>query len=209
MSRARSILIFGCLLAAIPTGGGQEPEVRLLFTGDILLSRQVRHEIELTGRSPWGRFANLFHGATWIAGNLEGAVGEARDCVPADSASPCFDVPASMIPLLSQAGFKAMGMANNHASDLGAAGRAATLQALRKAGLAALSFEESPLFAKLGPHTVAIVTLSSVPARDGSRIEIPSTALRQKLQLAIGARHHQQRLRSTILTGCDNTEIAV
>jgi poly-gamma-glutamate synthesis protein (capsule biosynthesis protein) len=50
--------------------------------------------------------------------------------------------------------------------------------------VAALSFEDSPLFVKLGPHTVAIATLSAVPARDGSRIEIPSTALRQKLQLA-------------------------
>lgn len=184
MSCARSFLILGSLLAAIQAGGRQEPEVRLLFTGDILLSRQVRHEIEVTGRSPWGSFANLFKSATWIAGNLEGAVGEARDCIPADSDSPCFDVAASMIPLLSQAGFTAIGMANNHSSDLGSGGRAATREALRKAGLAALSFEDSPLFAKLGPHTVAIVALSAVPARDGSRIEIPSTALRQKLRLA-------------------------
>lgn len=184
MSRARPILILGCLLGAVPAGGQQEPEVRLLFTGDILLSRQVRREIESTGRSPWAPFANLFRGATWAAGNLEGAVGKEEDCLPADSESPCFAVPASMIPLLSQAGFRAIGMANNHSSDLGPAGRAATREALRQAGLEALSFEDSPLFATLGPHTAAIIALSAVPGRDGSRIEIPSTALRQKLQLA-------------------------
>lgn len=184
MSRARPILILGCLLAPILGGGQQEPEVRLLFTGDILLSRQVRREIELTGRSPWGPFENLFRRATWVAGNLEGAVGKAADCVPSGSGSPCFDIPASMIALLSKAGFRAIGMANNHSSDLGSAGRAATGDALRKAGLEALSFEDSPLFTTLGSHTVAIIALSAVPGRDGSRIEIPSTALRQKLRLA-------------------------
>jgi len=184
MSRARPILILGCLLAPILAGGQQEPEVRMLFTGDILLSRQVRREIELTGRSPWGSFENLFRGATWVAGNLEGAVGAAEDCIPTDSGSPCFDIPASMIPLLSKAGFRAVGMANNHSSDLGSAGRAATREALRTAGLEALSFENSPLFTTLGSHNVAIIALSAVPGRDGSRIEIPSTALRQKLRLA-------------------------
>ncbi|MGO9256628.1 MAG: CapA family protein [Bryobacteraceae bacterium] len=184
MSRARSILTLACLAAVFPLVGQQESEVRLLFTGDILLSRQVRREIELTGRSPWSGFADLFRSAGWIAGNLEGAVGTAEQCIPTDSDSPCFDVPASMIPLLSKAGFRAIGMANNHSSDLGSAGRTATRAALRNAGVEALSFEDSPLFVAIGGHTVAIVAVSTVPGRDGSRIEIPSTALRQKLQLA-------------------------
>jgi poly-gamma-glutamate synthesis protein (capsule biosynthesis protein) len=184
MSTARPILILACALAAVPAAGQQEAEVQLLFTGDILLSRQVRREIELTGRSPWAPFASLFRGATWSAGNLEGAVGKPEDCIPTGSDSPCFDVPASMIPLLSQAGFRAIGIANNHSSDLGAGGVAATQEALRQAGLEALSFDNSPLFVTLGAHTFAAVALSAVPGRDGSRIEIPSTALRQKLQLA-------------------------
>jgi poly-gamma-glutamate synthesis protein (capsule biosynthesis protein) len=184
MSTARSILILACALAAVPAGGQQEAEVRLLFTGDILLSRQARREIELTGQSPWAPFVDLFHRATWVAGNLEGAVGNDRSCTPTESESPCFDVPGSMIPLLSQAGFRAIGIANNHSFDLGSAGRAATREALREAGLEALSFEDSPRFMTLGTHTFAIIALSAVPARDGSRIEIPSTALRQKLKLA-------------------------
>ena len=170
-----------CILAVIPASG---EELRLLFTGDILLSRQVRREIEQTGRFPWDGFANLFHGATWVVGNLEGAVGTADQCLPTDSESPCFDVAPELIPLLSKAGFRALGIANNHASDLGEAGRNATREALRKEGLEALSYENSPTFVKLGGHTIAVVAVSAVPGRDGARVEIPSTPLRQKLRLA-------------------------
>lgn len=176
--------MFAWLAASTLLTGQQEPEIRLLFTGDILLSREVRREIELTGRFPWNGFADLFKNANWIAGNLEGAVGTAKQCIPTESNSPCFDVPASMIPLLSKAGFRAMGMANNHSSDLGSAGRTATRSAVRNAGMEALSFEDSPLFTTIGRRTVAIVAVSNVPGRDGARIEIPSTALRQKLRLA-------------------------
>jgi hypothetical protein len=181
MSGARSVLIFGFLLAS---GPAVCQDARMLFTGDILLSRQVRREMDLTGRSPWSPFENLFKSAAWVAGNLEGAVGKARDCLPAGADSPCFDVSPSMIPLLAKGGFRAIGMANNHSSDLGAGGRAATRGALRDAGLEALSFEDSPVFVTLGGHAVAIVALSNVPGRDGSRVGIPSTELRQKLQLA-------------------------
>lgn len=118
MPRARSLLIFGCLFGVIPAVCQENQELRLLFTGDILLSRQVQREIEQTGRFPWLPFANLFHNATWVAGNLEGAVGNARDCIPGDANSPCFNIPPSLVPLLSKVGFHALGIANNHASDL-------------------------------------------------------------------------------------------
>jgi len=184
MSRAHSILILGYLAAAIPGVCQQGQEVRLLFAGDVLLSRQVRREIEQTGRFPWGPFTNVFKSAKWVVGNLEGAVGKEQDCRPADSNSPCFDIPPSLIPLLSRAGFRAMGMANNHSSDLGSVGRAATREALHNSGIEALSFEDSPFFMTLGSHTVAIVAFSAVPGRDGARVQIPSTVLRQKMRLA-------------------------
>jgi poly-gamma-glutamate synthesis protein (capsule biosynthesis protein) len=77
-----------------------------------------------------------------------------------------------------------MGIANNHSGDLGAAGRKATGQALREAGIDALSFADSPRFLSLGGHTIAVVAISAVTGRDGTRVEIPSTGLRQKLRLA-------------------------
>ena len=184
MSGAKSFLIAACLVAVGWAWGEDGGDARLLFTGDILLSRQVRNEIERTRRFPWEPFADLFHHADWVAGNLEGAVGGAEDCTPEVSASPCFDIPAALVPLLAQAGFRALGVANNHALDLGARGRDATRQALTKAGMDVLSFEDSPVFVTIGGRTLAVIAVSTVPARDGSRTEIPSTALRQKLRLA-------------------------
>ena len=182
MPRARSVLIAGCLVAIVARAGGDD--VRLLFTGDILLSRQVRREIDQTGRFPWEGFTRLFQSGAWVAGNLEGAVGDARDCLPSASASPCFDIPPALIPLLAKAGFRALGIANNHAFDLGPAGHEATREALRREGLDALSYEDSPHFAQLGAYDVAVIAVSMVPGRDGARVEIPSTELRQKLRLA-------------------------
>lgn len=186
MSGAESILIL-CgtgLLTCVSVGQTAASDVRLLFTGDILLSRQVRREIDRTHRFPWDAFTTLFHSATWVAGNLEGAVGSADQCSPTESESPCFDIAPELIPLLSKAGFHAVGVANNHASDLDAAGRNATRAALRKEGIEALSYENSPTFLKLEGHTIAVVAVSTVPGRDGARVEIPSTELRQKLRLA-------------------------
>jgi poly-gamma-glutamate synthesis protein (capsule biosynthesis protein) len=183
---AFALLIAGCLLvvAAAQAARAGDDEVRLLFTGDILLSRQVRREIDQTGRFPWDGFTRLFRSATWVAGNLEGAVGDARDCLPAAPASPCFDIAPTLVPLLAKAGFRALGIANNHAFDLGPAGHEATREALGRQGLDALSWEDSPHFAQLGPYDVAVIAVSTVPGRDGARAEIPSTQLRQKLRLA-------------------------
>src|ERR1017187_516849 len=188
MPRAQAILI----LAALGVGQALSPanpaapqtEVRLLFTGDISLSRQVRAEIDHTHRFPWDEFTALFHSADFVAGNLEGAVGKPEDCLPAAAAAPCFDIPATLVPLLAKAGFRAMGIANNHSGDLGPAGAKATAQALGEAGIDALSFADSPRFLWLGGHTIAVVAVSAVAGRDGTRVEIPSTELRQKLRLA-------------------------
>jgi poly-gamma-glutamate synthesis protein (capsule biosynthesis protein) len=186
MPRAQAILILVALGVgqAVPPARAQQTELRLLFTGDISLSRQVRAEIDRTGRFPWGPFTVLFHAADFVAGNLEGAVGNPEECLPAPAAAPCFDIPAALVPLLAKAGFRAMGIANNHSGDLGAAGANATAQALREAGIDALSFADSPRFFSLGGHTIAVIALSAVAGRDGTRVEIPSTELRQKLRLA-------------------------
>jgi len=181
MPGTRSLLIAAVLCCELAFA---TDEARLLFTGDILLSRQVKREIDATGRFPWDPFATLFHGATWVAGNLEGAVGDERDCLPTTTASPCFAIPPGMIPLLSRAGFRAIGIANNHAVDLGGTGHEATRQALIAADLEPLAWDDSPLFVRAGPYDIAVIALDTVPARDGSHVEIPSIDLRQKLRLA-------------------------
>jgi poly-gamma-glutamate synthesis protein (capsule biosynthesis protein) len=85
---------------------------------------------------------------------------------------------------LREAGFTAVGIANNHSGDLGDEGRRQTRAALAAAGVAAIGTPESPAFVRLGEHTVAIVALSLVPARDGVVDAVPSWQIAQKLRLA-------------------------
>ena len=170
--------------SAEPLPARPVPEIRLLFTGDVLLSRQVAAEIRLKHESPWTNLAHLFRSANWVGGNLEGAVGDASGCVASSEQSPCFGIDASLLPLARTAGFAALGNENNHAGDLGAAGRESTRQALAATGLLPLTFEASPAFLRFGTTTVAVVSISTVPDRQGKPEELPSIALQQKLRLA-------------------------
>jgi len=164
-------------------GLAQAEEYRLLFTGDILLARETAHEIETKrGASPWAGLAGVLEGADFVMGNLEGAVGDAKDCqAPGEL---CFADDPKYLKLAAEAGFTALGLANNHAGDLGAAGRQRTHQAVAEAGLAPIGFDDSPAFLRLGGRTIGIVALSLVPGRDGAVETVPSWQVAQKLRLA-------------------------
>jgi hypothetical protein len=159
-------------------------ELRLLFTGDILMSRQVTAEMERTRRNPWEGWPPIFHDADWVVGNLEGAVGSPADCVTTSERSPCFAMPEATLKVVHQAGFRALSTANNHSGDLGVAGRRATRKVLIEEGLGALSFESSPAFWRFEDITLGVVAFSMVAGPDAQRVEVPSPLLRQKLRLA-------------------------
>jgi poly-gamma-glutamate synthesis protein (capsule biosynthesis protein) len=157
---------------------------RMLFAGDILLAREVAREIQARGQmsSPWRDMGGIFNHADFVFGNLEGAVGDAGDC--REPRELCFAVSPVLLPLLKQAGFAAVGTANNHSGDLGPAGRRATREALQAVGVAAVGSEQSPVFFRLGAHTIGLVNLSLVSGRDGEVDAIPSWQAAQKLRLA-------------------------
>lgn len=179
----------GLLLLASPASHAASdrladvPAYRLLFTGDILLSREVAREIDARqGASPWGGIADELHRADFAMGNLEGTAGNRKLCrAPAEL---CFGDDPRFFPLLKQAGFTAIGIANNHSGDLGAEGRQQTRTALAAFGVVPIGAPESPAFVRLGDHTVAIVALSLIPARDGVVDIVPSLQIEQKLRLA-------------------------
>jgi hypothetical protein len=178
---AVSALAAGTVVAAAATEANSEPH-RLLFTGDIMLSRQTAREIAVRHMSPWHDIGDAFKSADFVFGNFEGTVGRMEDC--AEPKELCFAVSPELMPMLGDAGFTAVGVANNHSSDLGAAGRRATRATLRAAGVAALGSEQSPAFFRVGGHLLALVNLSLVPGRDGERDVVPSWQVAQKLRLA-------------------------
>ena len=174
-----------------PAGATNKPptenskrELRILFAGDVLFSRQVAAEIRRRRQSPWVNLADLVHSADWVGGNLEGAVGASEDCRQASRNSPCFAIDPSLLAFARAAGFAALGNENNHAGDLGPAGRESTRQALAAAKLLPLTFDASPAFVRFGKVTIAFVSVTTVPDRDGIPAELPSIGLEQKLRLA-------------------------
>jgi poly-gamma-glutamate synthesis protein (capsule biosynthesis protein) len=177
------LLLVGSLARAGSDGNPSASTYRLLFTGDILLTREVAREIETRkGLSPWVGLAGELHHADFAMGNLEGTVGDPKLCGAPQEL--CFADSPRLLPLLRQAGFAAVGIANNHSGDLGEQGRRDTRTALAAAGVVPLGTSDSPAFVQLGERTVAIVALSLVAARDGVVDAVPSWQIAQKLRFA-------------------------
>jgi len=153
----------------------------LVFTGDVLLAREIPREIKKRkGESPWVNISPFWKNADLVVGNLEGSVGSDQDCLKKDQL--CFSVAPELLSLAKQAGFSGFAVENNHSADLGAKGR--TREALLKNGLWALDFVHSPGFFRSQGRVFALVEFTNVAGQDGQRVPVPSTLLRQKLRLA-------------------------
>ena len=163
-----------------------QKEWRLLFAGDILLSRNVGASLPRTSRTLAAALRPVFSGADWALGNLEGAVGSPDDCTPKTTSdqTPCFAVRGEHLALLKEMGFRAVGMENNHSLDLGPAGRETTRQALVQNGLTPLTLQDSPRFIRLDDITLGLVAFSTVPGSAGGGGDERTGDLRRKLRQA-------------------------
>ena len=178
-----SLVVLGFFSPIFSIGAGTQPSsARLLFTGDILLSRHVAEEVKHRRVSPWANLADIFHSAQWVGGNFEGAVGSPSDCM--STAHPCFATSGSLVRLLKEAGFHGLTVENNHAGDLGSAGREHTRRLLEQESLLPIDFENSPEYARVGDATMALLAITVIPAADGRVQQIPSTEIFEKLRTA-------------------------
>lgn len=183
---AAAAVAVGFLATPSPAGGDAGEEGRLLFAGDVLLAREVAREVAgRGGASPWSELKGLGR-ADFAMANFEGAVGDGGGCPePATvSPAPCFEARPEMLRHLAAAGFTAVGLANNHAGDLGAAGRRRSRTALAAAGLDSLAFEDSPGFLRLGRRAIAVVAVNLVRGRDGAVDALPSRDAERRMRLA-------------------------
>jgi poly-gamma-glutamate synthesis protein (capsule biosynthesis protein) len=88
------------------------------------------------------------------------------------------------VKLLKLAGFRGLTLENNHAGDLGSAGRERMRKLLQQESLAAIDFENSPFTAQAGDEKIALVSVTLIPAADGRVQKIPSDEISEKLQKA-------------------------
>jgi hypothetical protein len=93
-----------------------KPAATLVFGGDVMLGRSCAAQIE-NGTDPFAGIATLLRGASFAAANLECTISTLGD----SSQRYAFRAPVRAAQLLRRAGFRAMGLANNHAFDFGAA----------------------------------------------------------------------------------------
>src|SRR6266480_1984740 len=92
-----------------------KPAATLVFGGDVMLGRSCAAQIE-NGTDPFAGIATLLRGASFAAANLECTISTLGD----SSQRYAFRAPVRAAQLLRRAGFRAMGLANNHAFDFGA-----------------------------------------------------------------------------------------
>ena len=182
MSGKCTLLILMASLLGAAAAQQTPQDIRFVFTGDIMMSRQVKAEVHYRKDSPWREFSGLFHGADLVGGNFESAIGDESEC-PREN-SLCFASPESSAQLPHAAGFRFVTVENNHSGDLGEAGREKTREAFRQSGMLALDFDHSPQFLAFGNVTVGLVAITMVRAADGDVQQIPSVAVEQKLRLA-------------------------
>ena len=170
-----SILLFSC--------GERKEEIRILFTGDILLSRQVKKEVNYRHKSPWEGLKPLFHHYDLVIGNLEGAVGAVSDTTDT-SGGPLFAIDSADISLLSDAGFNVIGIENNHSGDLGPTGKQNTVNQLLKTNIHPVGFDHSPCFITVKGVVFSMVAINAVPGRNSAENTLYSLELQQKMRLA-------------------------
>ncbi len=116
----------------------EAPEITLLFTGDIMLDRGVKIEVEGTGNGdfsfPFLKVADILRGADITAGNLEGPLSDKGEEV---GNVYSFRMPPRALQGLTSAGFDVLFLANNHIGDWGREALEDTVLNLENAGIAA------------------------------------------------------------------------
>ena len=158
-----------------------EDEVKILFTGDILLSRNVKEEIDKSATNPWIHLINEFKSSDLVIGNLEGAVG---DNLNHNSINPIFSIDSNDILLLKNAGFHALSIENNHSLDLGINGYNNTIESLNNQDLSCINFNNSPYFFNIKQYTISVIAINTVIYKDSSKYLLPSIKMMQKIKLA-------------------------
>jgi hypothetical protein len=149
-----------CAINFIPTPC---PKVRLAFTGDINLGSDFLPNgvPPDTQASAFAQIDTLLVGDL-VIGNFEGALSDTLPAGKCAGAKNCYEfrTPRRMARRLVDAGFTHMNQANNHASDLGVAGRGETAQLLDSLGITPYGILGAIAFDTLGAgDTTTVVAL--------------------------------------------------
>ncbi len=134
----RFLALFVSLWAGLTAMAQSVDTLTLAFTGDIMMGttypkRQLPPE---DGRQLFKHVAPIIGSADLAAGNLEGSLCDGGTSTKRLSKiSYAFRTPVSYAPLLREAGYDFLSLANNHVNDFGDGGIASTMAALDGIGI--------------------------------------------------------------------------
>lgn len=155
---------------ATPVG---EDTLRILFTGDVLLDRGVRRQINLVGEdSIMSGVQSLFHGKDAVIINLECPLSSKSHPV---SKQIVFRADTIMASALKRNGITHAALANNHSIDQGFSGLEETFNSLTNNGIKVLGYGKNyshriaPAIISKGKTQVAIFNDNVVPIENWPR----------------------------------------
>lgn len=126
----RCLLLVGLALSMSRTARAEDPPVRIVFAGDIMLDGGPGHLVT-NGGDPFAGVATALGDADLTVGNLECAIVKKGHAVDKPYT---FRGPQQALPLLKEH-FSAVSLANNHSGDWGKAGFLTELELLRETKL--------------------------------------------------------------------------
>ncbi len=139
---------------------------QIVFTGDVLLARNIEQLIKRNGASyPFIKTATIFENAPVVIGNFESAILQKHIQTPAYITT--FSVDAKLVPLLTDAGFTHVSLANNHSFDYGAETFAHTVDTLYTNKLNPLGHPQNSTSSLTstfvsGDYTIGVIALNQV-----------------------------------------------
>ncbi len=169
----RFLTALACVTLLLYCSGSNREEVRMLFTGDILLSDNVRREYKKYGEPPWQNMLSLFRQSDFVVGNLER--GEAFGS----------SINNDDIAMLRMSGFttisidsKYSNIANDHSINYIA-------KELSYNQIASITFSNSPQFFTIKNVVISLVTTNASSMKNSAKAaEFPSVEIMQKIRLA-------------------------
>ena len=184
-----------------------KPAATLVFGGDVMLGRSCAAKIE-NGIDPFAGIAPLLNSASFAAANLECTISNLGD----SAERYAFRAPERSAQLLRRSGFRAMGLANNHALDFGAAALDDCTAHLVQDQIEPIGLGKSggntytpSFFSVLDGKRIALLAITDVRPAAGPQIAAASD--RSGLNAAIAnARSHANFVVCLVHWGVENSE---
>jgi poly-gamma-glutamate synthesis protein (capsule biosynthesis protein) len=178
---------------------------RLIFGGDVMLGRSCATKIQ-NGTDPFEGISSLIRQASFAAANLECTISNLGGAANRYA----FRAPTQSEQLLRQAGFDAMGLANNHALDFGPAALHDSTVHLLREEIQPVGVEtptrkacDASFFSLSDGKKIALLAISAF----GQDAEIATASRRAELNTAIAdARSHADLIVSLVHWGIENSE---